>query len=57
MEEAGTRNGETELSTRNDQYDALVDADALLLVTEWNEFRTLNYKVLGRLLDEEQADL
>jgi UDPglucose 6-dehydrogenase len=33
-----------------DQYDALIDADALLLVTEWNEFRTLNYKVIGRLL-------
>ncbi len=33
-----------------DQYDALVDADALLLVTEWNDFRTLNYKVLGRLM-------
>ena len=33
-----------------DQYDALIDADALLLVTEWNEFRTLNYKLIGRLL-------
>ncbi len=33
-----------------DQYDALVDADALLLVTEWNDFRTLNYKVLARLM-------
>ncbi len=34
----------------SDQYDALVDADALLLVTEWNDFRTLNYKVLGKLM-------
>ena len=34
----------------SDQYDALVDAEALLLVTEWNEFRTLNYKVLSRLM-------
>ncbi len=34
----------------NDQYDALLDADALLLVTEWTEFRVLNYKLLDRLL-------
>jgi UDPglucose 6-dehydrogenase len=33
-----------------DQYDALIDADALLLVTEWNEFRTLNYKVIEKLM-------
>lgn len=33
-----------------DQYDALLDADALLLVTEWNDFRTLNYKVLAKLM-------
>ncbi|OQY03700.1 MAG: UDP-glucose 6-dehydrogenase [Bacteroidetes bacterium 4572_117] len=33
-----------------DQYDALVDADAMLLLTEWNEFRVLNYKVIGKLL-------
>ncbi len=33
-----------------DQYDALVDTDALLLVTEWNEFRTLNYKVIQKLM-------
>jgi UDPglucose 6-dehydrogenase len=33
-----------------DQYDALIDADALLLITEWNEFRTLNYKVLAKLM-------
>ena len=34
----------------SDQYDALVDSDALLLVTEWNDFRTLNYKVLSKLM-------
>jgi len=33
-----------------DQYDALVDADALILLTEWNEFRVLNYKVIEKLL-------
>jgi UDPglucose 6-dehydrogenase len=35
-----------------DQYDALVDADALVLVTEWNEFRTLNYKVIEKLMKQ-----
>ena len=29
---------------------ALLDADALLLITEWNEFRVLNYELIERLL-------
>jgi UDPglucose 6-dehydrogenase len=33
-----------------DKFDALVDADALLLATEWNEFRLLNYTVLSKLM-------
>lgn len=33
-----------------DQYDACIDADALVLVTEWPEFRLPNFKVLERLL-------
>ncbi len=49
MEEARKKLGDT-IEYANDQYDALVDADALVLVTEWNEFRILNYKVIGRLL-------
>jgi len=32
------------------QYDACIDADALILVTEWNEFRLPNFKILQRLL-------
>ncbi len=35
-----------------DMYDILVDADALVLITEWPEFRVLNYKVLGKLLKD-----
>jgi len=31
-------------------YDACVDADALVLVTEWNEFRIPSWDVLGKLL-------
>ena len=33
-----------------DPYDALIDADALCLVTEWPEFRLPNFEVVGRLL-------
>lgn len=33
-----------------DQYEACLDADALIIVTEWPEFRVPNFKVLGRLL-------
>ncbi len=38
------------ISLAKDQYDACIDADALLLVTEWSEFRLPNFKVLERLL-------
>jgi UDPglucose 6-dehydrogenase len=34
----------------NDQYDTLVDADALLIATEWNVFRTPSFDVLKKLL-------
>jgi UDPglucose 6-dehydrogenase len=33
-----------------DEYDACIDADAIVLVTEWPEFRLPNYRVLERLL-------
>ena len=36
----------------NDKFEALVDADALLLVTEWNEFRVLNYNVMSKLMKQ-----
>lgn len=32
------------------EYDALLDADALVLITEWPEFRIPNYKIMERLL-------
>ena len=35
-----------------DQFEALVDADALLVVTEWPEFRSPSLEVVGRLLKE-----
>lgn len=33
-----------------DQYDALVDADALMLVTEWMDFRYPNFNVVKKLM-------
>jgi UDPglucose 6-dehydrogenase len=36
----------------NDKYEALVDADGLVVVTEWPEFRVLNYPVLEKLMRE-----
>jgi UDPglucose 6-dehydrogenase len=33
-----------------DPYDAIMDADALLLITEWAEFRMPNFQVMKRLL-------
>lgn len=35
-----------------DQYEALIDADALLIVTEWSEFRLPNFKVMDKLMTE-----
>jgi len=35
-----------------DAYDALIDADALLVITEWPEFRIPNFKVIERLLKQ-----
>jgi UDPglucose 6-dehydrogenase len=36
----------------NDKYETLVDTDGLILVTEWPEFRVLNYNVLEKLMRE-----
>jgi UDPglucose 6-dehydrogenase len=33
-----------------DQYDALIDADCLLLITEWPEFKFPNFNVVKKLL-------
>lgn len=49
MEEAHRDLGET-ITYAKDEYEALVDADALLLVTEWPEFRVPNFNVVGKLL-------
>jgi UDPglucose 6-dehydrogenase len=39
-----------ELVYCDDAYDAAAGADALVLLTEWNEFRALDLARIGRLL-------
>ncbi len=36
----------------DDKYEALIDADGLIVVTEWPEFRVLNYNVIEKLMLE-----
>ncbi len=40
----------SEIEYGEDPYDVLIDADALLLITEWPEFRILNFKVMEKLM-------
>jgi UDPglucose 6-dehydrogenase len=35
-----------------DEFAALIDADALLVVTEWPDFRAPNFEVIGRLMKQ-----
>lgn len=35
-----------------DQYEALIDSQALIIATEWSEFRVPNYKVMEKLMKE-----
>ncbi len=36
----------------SDMYEALIDADALVVITEWPEFRVPNYRVMEKLMTE-----
>lgn len=51
MEEAKHSLGDR-ITYAKDQMEALIDADALLIVTEWPEFRVPNFEVMGRLLKQ-----
>ncbi len=49
MEESKRRIGDI-IDYAPDQYDALIDADCLLLITEWTEFRFPNFNVMKKLM-------
>lgn len=49
MEECHHKIGDS-IGYAKDQYEALIDADALVVVTEWNEFKVPNFRVMEKLL-------
>ncbi|MCF8229490.1 MAG: UDP-glucose/GDP-mannose dehydrogenase family protein [Bacteroidales bacterium] len=49
MDESKRRIGDI-IEYAPDQYDALIDADCLLLITEWTEFRFPNFNVMKKLM-------
>lgn len=49
MEECRRRLGE-EVEYATDMYDALLDADALLILTEWKQFRLPNWQVVKKVM-------
>jgi UDPglucose 6-dehydrogenase len=40
------------INYNKDRYEALIDSDALIVITEWPEFRVLNYRVMEKLMKE-----
>ncbi|MBI5219987.1 MAG: UDP-glucose/GDP-mannose dehydrogenase family protein [Bacteroidia bacterium] len=48
-EEAKRRIGD-KIVYAKDIYETLIDADALIIMTEWSEFRVPNYKVMEKLM-------
>ena len=51
MKEASHTLGDS-IEYGKDEYETLIDADALLVVTEWPEFRSPNFAVVSKLLKE-----
>lgn len=49
INEAKRRLGES-IDFCNEMYEAIIDVDALIVVTEWPEFRVPNYKVMSKLM-------
>ena len=51
IEEAKGYLGDT-IEYCEDKYEALIDTDGLIVITEWPEFRVLNYRMLEKLMSE-----
>jgi UDPglucose 6-dehydrogenase len=50
MKEASRTLGDS-ITYSEDQYDALIDADCMVLVTEWPEFKFPNFNIIRKLLN------
>lgn len=50
MPEAKRRLGEDHITFVDDMYDALIDADCLMLVTEWKQFRLPSWAAIRKLM-------
>lgn len=50
MEEAKRRLGPDKVVFVDDQYEALIDADALIIMTEWNEFKLPKFTIVEKLM-------
>jgi UDPglucose 6-dehydrogenase len=51
MQETKRKIGDS-IEYANDEYEALIDSDCLLVITEWKEFRLPNMNVMKKLLKE-----
>ena len=51
MPEARHSLGDT-ITYAKDEFEALIDADALLVITEWPDFRAPNFEVVSRLMKQ-----
>jgi UDPglucose 6-dehydrogenase len=49
MDECKRRFGDS-IQYAGDRYEALIDTDALIIVTEWSEFRIPNFRVMEKLM-------
>lgn len=50
MDECRRRIGD-KVSYAKDMYEAVIDADALVLLTEWKQFRVPSWKIMGRAMN------
>ncbi len=54
MDESKRRIGAS-VTYGNDAYDCVIDADALVLVTEWNEFKNPNWKIVHKVMKDRKV--
>ena len=50
LEEAQLRINKKDVQYVDDQYETILDADALIIVTEWSEFRAPRFPIMEKLM-------